>query len=560
MYRPDKDRSYYLARHAKLLVERSTWDAEARDVAEYHNPRLGRWVTTDRNVGGKRPRKIIDSTATFTVRALVAGMMSGASSPGRQWFRWTPRDPNLSKSHRARKWSEHATQVTERVLRRSNTYRALHQLYEELALFGTAAVVMEPHPQRGMHLYPLTWGQYCIENDWEGNVCTLYREFESTVGELVSQFGYSKACASTRNAWDRRLYEQEVRIVHAIEPIHDNARMGLGGTEQRWRSVYIEHGDDGNRELLDEHEYDRFPVLCPRWEVTSNDAYGRSLAMTTLGDVMQLQHMQLQKAKAIEYQVEPPLDVPGDLKNRDIDRLPGGLTSTSGGERIQPMWEVRLNLSDLKQSEDEIRQRLRTNNLTDLFLMLASSDRRQMTAAEVAERHEEKLLMLGPFYERLQNELFEPLVEFAFYEAMARGEIMPPPPELAGAELGLDFVSMLAQAQRAVGTVAVDRVLAVVQAVGAVGRPEVSDKLDPDAVVDFYADALGAPVDILRPTEEVQALREARAAAQAEAKKIEAMAMQAGAARDMAAAPTDQRNALTDVVSMFSGYGTPGAA
>jgi hypothetical protein len=560
MYRPEKDRSYYLARHAKLLVERSTWDSEARDVADYHNPRLGRWVTTDRNVGGKRPRKIIDSTATFAVRALVAGMMSGASSPGRQWFRWVPRDPDIAKRHSARKWAEHATQMTERMLRRSNTYRALPQMYEELGLFGTGPAILEPHPRRGIHLYPMTWGQYCIENDWEGNVTSVYREFETTVGELVAHFGYDKACSATRHNWDRRNYEHEVRIVHAIEPVHDMVTMGLGGSEQKWTSVYIEHGDDGNKQLLDEHEYDRFPVLCPRWEVTSNDAYGRGLAMATLGDVMQLQHMQLQKAKAIEYQVEPPLDIPGDIKNRDIDRLPGGLTSTSGGERIQAMWEVRLNLADLKQSEDEIRQRLRTNYFTDLFLMLASSDRRQMTATEVAERHQEKLLMLGPVYERMHTELFEPLVEFAFYEAMKRGEIMPPPPELAGAELGIEFVSMLAQAQRAVGTVAVDRVLAVVQAVGAVGRPEAADKLDPDALLDFYSDALGAPVDILRSTEEVQALRQARAAAQAEAKKAEMMAVHAGAARDMASAPTDQRNALTDVVSMFSGYGTPGAA
>jgi DNA-binding IscR family transcriptional regulator len=41
----------------------------------------------------------------------------------------------------------------------------------------------------------------------------------------------------------------------------------------------------------------------------------------------------------------------------------------------------------------------------DLFLMLANDDRSNVTATEIAERHEEKLLMLGPVLERLHNEM-----------------------------------------------------------------------------------------------------------------------------------------------------------
>ena len=39
----------------------------------------------------------------------------------------------------------------------------------------------------------------------------------------------------------------------------------------------------------------------------------------------------------------------------------------------------------------------------DLFLMLANQTDTRMTATEVAERHEEKLLMLGPVLERLSQ-------------------------------------------------------------------------------------------------------------------------------------------------------------
>jgi len=39
----------------------------------------------------------------------------------------------------------------------------------------------------------------------------------------------------------------------------------------------------------------------------------------------------------------------------------------------------------------------------DLFLMMAESDRREITAREIDERHEEKMLMLGPVLERLHK-------------------------------------------------------------------------------------------------------------------------------------------------------------
>mgnify|MGYP000378984054 CR=1 FL=1 len=50
------------------------------------------------------------------------------------------------------------------------------------------------------------------------------------------------------------------------------------------------------------------------------------------------------------------------------------------------------------------------------------------TARAVAEKHEEKLLMLGPVLERLHNELLEPLVAFTFERCLQTG-ILPPPPE-----------------------------------------------------------------------------------------------------------------------------------
>ncbi|PWG73491.1 phage head-tail adapter protein, partial [Enterococcus hirae] len=79
---------------------------------------------------------------------------------------------------------------------------------------------------------------------------------------------------------------------------------------------------------------------------------------------------------------------------------------------------------------------------------LSLSDRREMTAREVQERHEEKLLMLGPVIERVQNELLDPMIDRVFSIAL-RGNALPPPPEeLEGVDLRVEYISILAQAQR----------------------------------------------------------------------------------------------------------------
>jgi hypothetical protein len=192
----------------------------------------------------------------------------------------------------------------------------------------------------------------------------------------------------------------------------------------------------------------------------------------------------------------------------------------------------------------------------DLFLMLANTPNTRMTATEVAERHEEKLLMLGPVLERLHNELLSPLVDITFTRMVAAGALPPAPQELQGMDLNVEFVSMLAQAQRAIGTNAVDR---FVGNLGAIARmkPDILDKFDQDQWADVYADMLGVDPSLIIADKEVAVLRDARNQAMAAKEQAAAMQQTSQSVKNMAQAPTGQQNALTDVMNMFSGYGSP---
>mgnify|MGYP000881843450 FL=1 len=143
--------------------------------------------------------------------------------------------------------------------------------------------------------------------------------------------------------------------------------------------------------------------------------------------------------------------------------------------------------------------------------------------------------MLGPVLERLQNELIDPLITLAF-EAMNEAGILPPPPEeLQGAQLSVVLLSILAQAQRAVGANSIDRYVATMASVAQV-KPEVLDNFNADAWAEYYADALGVDPSLTLPQKQVAAIREQRAQQQQAAQQAELARQGADIAQTLAQA------------------------
>jgi hypothetical protein len=551
---PTRDRLF--TRWGQLKSERASWYAHWQELTSYILPRNGRYFRQDRDRGYRRHNNIYDSTGTRALRVLGAGMMSGATSPARQWFRLATPDPELNSYDPVKLWLDDVTKRMQRVFQKSNTYNALHQMYEELGTFGTAATILLPDYQSVIHHYPLTCGEYCISTDAKGRVCTLYREFEMTVSQVVKEFGLEKCSVSVQNMYRTGNLDQWVPVIHCIEPRADRDMGKRDAKNMPWGSYYFEVGGEEGV-FLRESGFQYFPALCPRWSVVGGDIYGNSPGMEALGDIKQLQHEQLRKAQAIDYQTKPPLQVPASMKNRDVETLPGGVSYYDGQSNgIKTAFEVNLNLQYLLNDIMDCRERVRGSFYADLFLMLANTPNTRMTATEVAERHEEKLLMLGPVLERLHNELLSPLVDITFTRMVASGALPPAPQELQGMDLNVEFVSMLAQAQRAIGTNAVDR---FVGNLGAIARmkPDILDKFDQDQWADVYADMLGVDPSLIIADKEVALLRDARNQAMAAKEQAAALQQTSQSVKNMAQAPTGQQNALTDVMNMFSGYGSP---
>lgn len=550
-------REQLLTRWQSLKTERESWMTHWEEISQYLLPRAGKFLDGEQNDGKKRHRDIYDSTATRSLRILAAGMMAGMTSPARPWFRLTTADPELDEAASVKQWLSDVTRQMQMVFARSNTYRALHSVYEELGGFGTGGSIVVPNFQRVIHHHPLTIGEYAIATDYAGQVNTMYRSFKATVAQLVGEFGYKACSGNVQGMYDRGTLDKWIDVIHVIEPRVDRDVSKRDSKNMPWRSVYFElAGEQGK--VLRESGFKEFPAVIPRWATSGGDVYGNSPGMEALGDIRQLQHEQLRKAQAIDYQTNPPLQVPTALRGREVETLPGGVTyvdtaNPQGG--IRSAFEVNLRLDYLLEDIRDVRERIKGAFYADLFLMLANNTTGQMTATEVAERHEEKLLMLGPVLERLHNELLNPLIEMTFTRMLEAGILPPAPPELQGMDLNVEFVSMLAQAQRAVGTNAVDRFVGNLGAVAQI-KPDVLDKFDSDRWADAYADMLGIDPELIVPGDKVALIRQQRAQLQAQAEQQAAVAQGAAVTKDLAAAGGGGEQGLDNVISMFSGYNT----
>lgn len=532
-----------------------------REIAHYFLPTAGRWTLDERE--GKLPEyhQVVDETQFAALDIYAAGMMALRTSPAREWFRLQPSDLQLAKQHDVRVWMHETSQIVHQVFRVSNTYQTLPKLYAENAAFGTAASVMMPDFDTMLHHHHLTIGEYSIGSDARGHVDTIIRKFLLTVGELVGEFGIENVSDRVADAYRMGRYDGTVEVWHAITPRRDRDPTSNAARNMPWRSCYFEAGVQDR--YLHESGFRRFPALVPRYDTTSGNVWGDGLGQKVLGSARQLQFQTMAMAKAMHHQSDPPTQVPVDLRDRDLDLLPGGTSyynQTTPGGGIRTAFEVPLRLDWMQLSLQEVQRRINQLMHVGLFQTLATIESStQRTALEVMQRREEAMTILGPVTQRAQNELDKPLIDFALDRLIETNALPPLPEALHGQEIEVEFIGPLAQALKAVSAQGVDRFVASLGVVAQM-KPDVLDKFDADEWVDHYSDLFGVDPSMVVGGEQVAMIRKSRADAMAAKEQSALIAEQAVAMRNMAAARMDVPSALTEANSLVSGYGQPQAA
>lgn len=553
----------YESRRGQLNTERSGFIDYWRELSDYHLAARGRFLVTDYNKGHKRNTKQLNNTSRRAVRTLASGMMAGITSPARPWFRLSTPYPELNDVSSVRNWLHDVELILREIYAQSNLYNTLHSAYGELGVFGSASIGMYEDFDNVVRFSNYTVGSYMWASNGKNEVDTQYREYQYTVAQTVKEFGLENCSNQVQQMWKNGNLTAPVRICHAVEPNDNRDENNPLAKFKKFKSIYYEMDEGKGMQtervggFLRESGFDEFPILTPRWDITGEDVYGTDCpGMIALGDTKALQLLERRKAQAIDKVANPPMQAPVSLRNT-INQggiMAGEITfvpSTADGG-IKSIYDFRPDLGALQNETINIEQRINETFYTDLFLMLSNSDRRQITAREIAERHEEKLLMLGPVLERLHTEMLDPLIDRTFNIAQKAGILPPPPEELQDIELRVEYISVLAQAQRMVAIGGIDQLVGFVGNIAAV-MPSVLDKIDFDEAVEDYGDAIGINPRIVRSKDDVTAIREMNAQKQAQAEQMAMMQQMAASAKDVSQVDTAGANPVADLIRSQTG-------
>ncbi len=548
---------YCQRRRSNLIQTRSSFVPHWQLLNKFIIPRSARFFVSEKNqTGTKRNASIINNCATLALRTAQAGMMSGITSPSRPWFKLSTSQGKLNKKQTVKVWLDEVRQLMVEVFLKSNLYTTLPLVYKDLLVFGTSCFALMEDDDDVIRCYHFPIGSYVLSTCYRGNVTGVIRDFSMTVDQLVRQFGLEACSDAVKDNWRMKQLDNEVKVTHCIE---ENPAGDPGKLESKYlpfRSVYYETGNKTGQ-LLSHKGVHEFVCMAPRWEVTGEDTWGVSPGMDVLGDVMQLQTQEKRGLQLLDMLVQPPRNVPSALRNEYIGTLAGENNFIGDGPnspKVEPAYIPNPNLQHLGMSIQQVEARIKRGLFEDLFLMIDSIERGNVTATEIQARQQEKMMAMGPVLERMNDELLDPIIKRT-YGIMERAGLLPvPPPELQDQPIVVEYVSIMAQAMKLQGVVSVERLVGFVGAMGNT-RPDALDKLNTDETIDAYADMVGTPPQLVNDDDTVKKIRDARAAQQAQAQALAAAQQAATTAKTMADTQTSTPSMLQSMAGVLGQAG-----
>ena len=289
-----------------------------------------------------------------------------------------------------------------------------------------------------------------------------------------------------------------------------------------WASCHILAND---ATTLSESGYRTMPYCVSRYSKSAEELYGRSPAMMVLPDVNMLNRMNRAVIKGAERATDPPLMLMDDSLapfNLTMGAMNYG-TLTEQGEPKVRAFESGSRVDIGLELMDQKRAIIREAFLLDIFQAMIDSP--QVNMMQIMEIAKEKAAILAPVMGRQQSELFGPMTAREL-DILSEAGLLPPMPDAlidAGGEVTVEYLSPMAIAQRAEGGVSILRTLEAVMPLAQTPDGQEAMRIfDIKKTVRELAEINNFPAKALRSDEEIAALDEQAANAQAAAQLLEA--------------------------------------
>ncbi len=519
-----EDPKTILARWSQMTADRTLWDSVWQKVSDLALPRKGNITRTQSGPGTNSANRLFDTTAIESVATLASGHSSAITPAGTQWFAWEA--PDAIKSDEADKWYNLCSEKARNLLAAGNFHTMLNECFEDRAGFGLCCLAAMPNESRKISFQAHPIGSFCVEEDSEGNVDTVFLRRSYSIRQLVQEFGEetvmgnAKLAASWAKFQDKGINGDHF-LIHAVFPRTRRDATKQDAFNMAFASCWV--AEDG-RSMLKESGFDELPFCVSRYlkRTGSKQQYGYSpfeqceAAIIDANKVKQILQVVGQKMAV------PPILVPDNLVG-NVDTRPGGKTVFRASAGTLPKeWLTGADPRGLAEQLEDDRKAIRQAYHTDLFRMFADREK-QMTAREVSELSAEKLMPFSPSFTRftadfqvMMERIFAILFRAGVFGAPAdipQAVVVPkgggfsevPPPKVV-------YQSRVALAIRQAETAAADRLVERATA-AAKFTPGAMDNVDFDIYLRQSARNDGVSDKVLRSSEDVAKMRQAQAEA-----------------------------------------------
>lgn len=553
---------------SSFKTERSPYESEWKQIQTYVYP----WTYKTESRGNNNPKsrddtRIYDSSTLRAADILASGMHGGMTNPSSKWFRLTPNDKRLREDSLFRSWISEVEDIMYAALHKSNFYTEVPKVFKGMGTNGIDSIIVSEDTRNGgVRFYQIPAGQFYVGLDDNLIPNRYFREFEMTCSQIVQKFG-EENCSQNVISGYRNNNDAYIKMIHAIvpnddyyprltDPLTDDDVYTFDISRYKFLSCYFEVGEDKFLDISGDYE---FPAMTPRWDFSSGEVYGRGPGKYILQEARALQKIYLQELRIIDKITNPPMAAPSGIMGNAVNMAPGGLTlynPAQGAPYIQPIYTPNVNsITIFGNKKIELIQHINSAFFVDLFLMFASNGPdSNMTATEVLQRQQEKMTVLGPVLVGVINDLLDPLIR-RVYEILKRQDAIPPlPDEFNGQEFNIEYVSILAQAQKQAETSPILNLLGIIGDIASI-YPDAPDNVDFDKAIFSFADAIGVKQDILRSNDDIAIIRQQREEALQRQQQLEYGTQLANAGLTLSKTNTGGNNALTNLAEGANAQG-----
>lgn len=519
---------------------RSTYDTEMNRINKFLRPSSTRFFQSRNGDGNVNRNEIFDGTPERASDDLASSILNMLLSPLQDKFTLVPANTEDRENKIFRDQLVKAKHWICDHLSRSETcfMKAMSNVLPNIIDYGDGPFVM--HRDIGKKLVKFAAfpkQEIYFQRNLYGEVINFFREVYMTPIQLITEFGNEPTRDKDAQYWSdlrtrlKTSPNDEHRVINIVYERETYDVKSRDPLTMKYGSIWIDYD---KKKVLKESGFKYFPFHAPYWKLGPGEDYGRGVGHRALPDIITLNIMEKKNLAAAEVMITPPLLIPFDIMDDDIDLSPAAQNYINlsramfGTQFFKP---EPLNTVQNLPISIEMQDRKRNQILLAFYNDLLEDDKRvEQSATESSSRRLDKVRKFtGPF-SNLETDLLQAVIKEVYKAGIEFGEIEVDASLKDG--INVAFTTAMFEAQQQIRLNALRQAADILTAFFAGGATVPGIKQD--ELPEYVFGAVGADSNLLESKEETRRKAE-------EKQQIEQDNIDASSFKDVASGLRDLR-------------------